>query len=192
MLICGVRRKVRSEHLHLEVPWRLSALQRATTIIVPGIYPIDRPVSEELIRVLQRAIARGARVASIYSGPFVLARTGALNGLRATTHSLAAQELARRHPEIDVNPDVLYVDNGKILTSAYAAAGLDLCLHIVRRDLGAEIAAPTARLVVMPLERAGGQARSLFTNPRLSTTTPRSVRCRFGSKRISAKISRCV
>ena len=79
--------------------------------------------------------------------------------LKATTHWLAAEELARRYPQIDVNPDVLYVDNGKILTSAGAAAGLDLCLHIVRRDFGAEFAARTARFAVMPLERAGGQAQ---------------------------------
>jgi transcriptional regulator GlxA family with amidase domain len=163
--ICGVRKKIRSEHVSLEVPWRLSTLQRATTIIVPGIFPIDGPVSQELIRALRRAISRGARVASICSGAFVLARTGALNGLRATTHWMAAPELARRYPEIEVDPDVLYVDNGKILTSAGAAAGLDLCLHMVRRDLGAEVAAHTARLVVMPLERAGGQAQFIVHEP---------------------------
>jgi transcriptional regulator GlxA family with amidase domain len=95
----------------------------------------------------------------------VLARTGALNGLEATTHWLAAEELARRYPEIDVNPNVLYVDNGRILTSAGAAAGLDLCLHLVRRDLGAQIAAHTARLAVMPLERVGGQAQFIVHEP---------------------------
>ena len=78
---------------------------------------------------------------------------------------MAAQELARQYPEIDVNPDVLYVDNGRILTSAGAAAGLDLCLHMIRRDLGAEIAEYTARLVVMPLERAGGQAQFIVHHP---------------------------
>ena len=78
---------------------------------------------------------------------------------------MAAQELARQYPEIDVNPDVLYVDNGRILTSAGAAAGLDLCLHMIRRDLGGEIAAYTARLVVMPLERAGGQAQFIVHHP---------------------------
>jgi transcriptional regulator GlxA family with amidase domain len=88
-----------------------------------------------------------------------------LNGLKATTHWLAAAELARRYPDIDVNPHVLYVDNGRILTSAGAAAGLDLCLHLVRRDLGAEIAAHTARMAVMPLERAGGQAQFIVHEP---------------------------
>ena len=163
--VCGVRRKIRSEHLSLDVPWGLSTLQRASTIVVPGIYPADRPIPEELIRALQRAVRRGARVASICSGAFVLARTGALRGLRATTHWMAAQELARQYPDIEVNPDVLYVDNGRILTSAGAAAGLDLCLHMIRCDLGAEIAALTARLVVMPLERAGGQAQFIVHQP---------------------------
>ena len=87
--VCDVRREIRSEQLSLEVPWRLSTLRRASTIIVSGIYPVDRLVPDELIRALQRAIARGARAASICSGAFVLARTGALNGLGATTHWMA-------------------------------------------------------------------------------------------------------
>jgi transcriptional regulator GlxA family with amidase domain len=157
--VCGLRKRITSEHLSLELRWTLATLQRAETIIVPGIDPIDRSVSEGLIRALRRATTRGVRVASICTGAFVLARTGVLNGLKATTHWLAAKELSRRYPEIDVNPDVLYVDNGRILTSAGAAAGLDLCLHLVRRDLGAQVAARTARLAVMPLERAGGQAQ---------------------------------
>jgi transcriptional regulator GlxA family with amidase domain len=157
--ICSLRQEVRSEHLTIESPWRLSPLKRASTVIVPGIDSIDRPIPEELLRALRAAVARGVRVASICSGAFVLARTGALNGLKATTHWLAAEELARRFPEIEVNPDVLYVDNGNILTSAGAAAGLDLCLHLVRRDFGAEVAAQSARTAVMPLERAGGQAQ---------------------------------
>src|SRR5215471_14474328 len=157
--VCSSRRKIRSEHLSLDVPWRLASVQRAGTVVVPGIDPIDRPVPQELIRALEGAIARRVRVASICSGAFLLARTGALNGLEATTHWRAAEELAHRYPEIKVNPDVLYVDNGRILTSAGAAAGLDLCLHLIRRDLGAEVAARSARLAVMPLERAGGQAQ---------------------------------
>jgi transcriptional regulator GlxA family with amidase domain len=104
-------------------------------------------------------------VASICSGAFVLAATGALDGLRATTHWRVAAELARRHPEIEVDAGVLYVDNGRVLTSAGAAAGLDLCLHLVRRDLGAEVAANVARDAVMPLERAGGQAQFIVHEP---------------------------
>jgi transcriptional regulator GlxA family with amidase domain len=157
--ICSHQPRVESEHVTLKVPWRLSALQRADTVIVPGIDNIDRPVPQELLRALRSALKRRARVASICTGAFILAQTGALDGLKATTHWLAAQELARRYPAIDVNPDVLYVDNGSVLTSAGAAAGLDLCLHLVRRDLGAEIAARAARTAVMPLERSGGQAQ---------------------------------
>ena len=146
---CSQQQQIESGHLTLQVPWRLSSLKRADTVIVPGIDNLDRPISEELLRALRAAVSRRARVA----------RTGALDGLKATTHWLAAQELARRHPAISVDPDVLYVDNGNVLTSAGAAAGFDLCLHLVRRDLGAEIAARAARAVVMPLERSGGQAQ---------------------------------
>jgi transcriptional regulator GlxA family with amidase domain len=157
--ICSIAARVESEHVGLEVPWRLSSLTRAHTIIVPGIDDLDRPIPEQLLRGIRGAFERGARVASICSGAFVLAATGLLDGLRATTHWASARELARRYPRIAVDADVLYVDNGRVLTSAGAAAGLDLCLHLVRRDLGAEIAAQTARSAVMPLERAGGQAQ---------------------------------
>jgi transcriptional regulator GlxA family with amidase domain len=157
--VCSLRQEVKSEYLTIKAPWRLSSVERAGTVVVPGIDSIDRPAPEKLLRVLRGAAARGARVASICSGAFILARTGALNGLKATTHWMVAQELARRYREIDVNPDVLYVDNGNLLTSAGAAAGFDLCLHMVRRDFGAEIAAQAARAAVMPLERAGGQAQ---------------------------------
>ena len=157
--ICSIAPEVRSEHVTLSVPWRLSSLSRADTVIVPGIADIDQSVPGDLLRAIRRAADRGARVASICSGAFVLAATGALDGLRATTHWRGAAELARRYPAIDVDADVLYVDNGHVLTSAGAAAGFDLCLHLVRRDLGAEVAAEVARAAVMPLERAGGQAQ---------------------------------
>jgi transcriptional regulator GlxA family with amidase domain len=157
--VCSAGSEVVSEHVALKVPWRLSSLGRAHTVIVPGIDDIDRPIPEGVLRAIRRAVDRGARVASICSGAFVLAASGALGGRRATTHWLVARELKRRHPDIDVDADVLYVDNGNILTSAGAAAGLDLCLHLVRRDLGAEAAAQVARAAVMPLERAGGQAQ---------------------------------
>ena len=157
--ICSAARRVRSEHVALEVPWRLASLARADTVIVPGIADLARPPPGDVLTAIRRAIDRGARVASICTGAFVLAATGALDGLRATTHWRAAAELARRHPRITVDPSVLYVDNGAVLTSAGAAAGLDLCLHLVRHDLGAAAAAEVARAAVMPLERAGGQAQ---------------------------------
>lgn len=169
--LCSEAPRVRSEHVTLEVPWRLSSLGRADTVIVPGLDDLDRPLPEALLRAIRRAVDRGARVASICTGAVVLAATGALDGLRATTHWLAAAELARRHPTIAVDAGVLYVDNGNVLTSAGAAAGLDLCLHMVRRDLGAEVAAHVARAAVMPLERAGGQAQFIVHPPPTSDGT---------------------
>jgi transcriptional regulator GlxA family with amidase domain len=163
--ICSNAPQVKSEHVTLRVPWRLASLSRADTVIVPGIADLDQSIPDDLLRAIHRAVDRGTRVASICSGAFVLAATGALDGLRATTHWLVAPELARRYPAIDVDADVLYVDNGNVLTSAGAAAGLDLCLHLVRRDLGAEAAAEVARAAVMPLERAGGQAQFIVHEP---------------------------
>jgi transcriptional regulator GlxA family with amidase domain len=163
--VCSTEPEVVSEHLTLKIPWRLSSLKQANTVIVPGIDDLDRPLPEKLIRALRAAVYRGVRVASICSGAFVLAQTGALDGLKASTHWLAATELARRFPLVDVDPDVLYVDNGNVLTSAGAAAGLDLCLHLVRRDFGAEVAIQAARAAVMPLERAGGQAQFIVHRP---------------------------
>jgi transcriptional regulator GlxA family with amidase domain len=163
--VCSAARKVRSQHVSLDVPWRLSSLARAHTIIVPGVHDLDARVGPELVTALRRAVDRRARVASICTGAFVLAASGALDGKRATTHWKAAAELARRHPRVTVDPDVLYVDNGRVLTSAGAAAGFDLCLHLVRRDFGADAAAATARAAVMPLERAGGQAQFIEHSP---------------------------
>src|SRR5215831_7901458 len=157
--VCSVGPEVTSQHVTLRVPWRLSSLRHADTVIVPGIADLDQPIPKALLNAIRSAADRGARVASICTGAFVLAATGVLDGLRATTHWLAAAELARRHPSVDVDANVLYVDNGRVLTSAGAAAGFDLCLHMVRRDLGADVAASVARLAVMPLERTGGQAQ---------------------------------
>ena len=163
--VCSESLDVESMHVALRVPWRLSTLAQADTVIVPGINDLNRPIPVSVLRAVRRAAERGARVASICTGAFVLAATGLLDGLRATTHWLAAADLARRHPSIDLDANVLYVDNGRVLTSAGAAAGFDLCIHIVRRDCGAEVAASVARLAVMPLERAGGQAQFIEHTP---------------------------
>jgi len=163
--VCSESPEVESMHVALRVPSRLSSLARADTVIVPGIENVDRPVPASVLRAIRRAAGRGARLASICSGAFVLAAAGVLDGLRATTHWRAAGDLARRYPNIDVDANVLYVDNGRVLTSAGAAAGFDLCIHLVRRDLGAEAAAAVARLAVMPLERAGGQAQFIKHEP---------------------------
>lgn len=157
--VCGVSRSIDAGITTLQTRHGLGWLAHADTVLIPGVSELDAPISPALIRALRAAHARGARLASVCSGAFVLAATGLLDGRRATTHWLAAEELARRYPAIDVDPNVLYVDNGRLLTSAGAAAGLDLCLHLVRRDFGAAVAADAARLSVMPLERAGGQAQ---------------------------------
>lgn len=158
VLICGATPTVRAGTFTLEPPHGLDALAEADTIVLPGCaHPALVP--EKVLDALRQAAARGARLASICSGAFVLAATGLLDGLRATTHWRAADTLAALHPAIEVDPGVLYVDNGQFLTSAGAAAGLDLCLHMIRRDHGSAVAADAARLSVMPLEREGGQAQ---------------------------------
>lgn len=163
--VCGPQREVDAGGYDVRVRHGLSALAKAHTIMIPGIVELDMPLPEALLSGLRRAYARGARIASICTGAFVLAASGLLDGLRATTHWLAADELARRFPRVQVDPNVLYVDNGQILTAAGAAAGLDLCLHMVRRDFGAKVAAHAARLAVMPLERQGGQAQFIVHEP---------------------------
>src|SRR5437868_4416565 len=135
--VCGAAREVDAGGFVIRTRWGLKAIARADTVVLPGVADLALPVPAAVVRAVRAAAAKGARVASICSGAFVLAATGLLDGRRATTHWLAAAELARRHPRITVDPDVLYVDGGAVLTSAGAAAGLDLCLHMVRRDYGA-------------------------------------------------------
>jgi len=163
--VCGVTSDVDAGVYHIRAPYGLAELARADTVILPGIEDVAAPVPESLVRAVRKAAARGARVASICSGAFLLAATGLLNGRRATTHWLATAELARRYPEIQVDPDVLYVDQGRLLTSAGAAAAFDLCLHMVRLDYGSAVAAAAARASVMPLERAGGQSQFIVHAP---------------------------
>lgn len=143
------------------VPRGLDALADADTIVVPGYAPAGRPIPVEVHEALRRAASRGARIASICYGAFALAEAGLLDGLRATTHWDAADKLAQRHPQITVEPNVLFVDEGSVLTSAGAAAGLDLCLHIVRCDLGVSAANEIARGLVTAPYRTGGQAQYL-------------------------------
>lgn len=157
--VCGATTEVASETFTLRVPWGLEALADADTIIVPGCSEDAPPPGPEVLDALRAAAASGTRIASICSGAFILAATGLLDGLPATTHWVAADRFAERFPLVEVRPDVLYVDNGRLLTSAGAAAGLDLCLYMIRRDLGSAVAADAARLAVVPLEREGGQAQ---------------------------------
>jgi transcriptional regulator GlxA family with amidase domain len=120
---------------------------------------VDEAPPENLLNALRRAHDRGARIISICSGVFVLAAAGLLDGKRATTHWRYAEKLSARYPSIQVEPNVLYVDEGDILTSAGSAAGIDLCLHVVRRDFGADVANQVARRLVVPPHREGGQTQ---------------------------------
>ncbi|WP_394834860.1 helix-turn-helix domain-containing protein [Pendulispora rubella] len=163
--VCAATKDVRTGAFDLRARWGLRAVNTADTIFVPGVADPRHATPPAILRTLQRAARRGARVASICSGAFILAEAGLLDGLRATTHWLGAPELARRYPKIAVDPNVLFVDNGRILTSAGAAAGLDLCLHMVRCDHGSAVAADAARMAVMPLERTGGQAQFIAHEP---------------------------
>ncbi|WP_420031688.1 GlxA family transcriptional regulator [Streptomyces sp. cg28] len=174
--VCGETPEVDAGAFRIRAPWGLDGLRGADTVIVPGTAEPLAPLAPAVRDALRAAAADGTRIASICSGTFPLAATGLLDGLRATTHWIGADALAAGYPRIEVDPDVLYVDNGQILTSAGAAAGLDLCLHMIRRDYGSAVAADAARLSVMPLEREGGQAQFIVharpPAPRGSTFEP--------------------
>lgn len=145
--------------LTVRAPAGLEALRRAGTIVIPGWPDIDSRPPETLLKALRAACARGARLVSICSGAFLLAAAGLLDGRRATTHWRYVERLRARYPRIEIEPDVLYVDDGNILTSAGSAAGIDLGLHIVRLDYGAEIANLVARRLVVSPQRDGGQSQ---------------------------------
>ena len=145
--------------IRVEARRGLRGFQQAGTIVIPGWRNADEAPPKALVKALRAAHADGARLVSICSGVFVLAATGLLDGKRVTTHWRYVDRLTSRFPNVRVEPDVLYVDEGSILTSAGSAAGIDLCLHIVRRDYGAEIANQVARRLVMPPHRDGGQTQ---------------------------------
>ena len=157
--VCGEAPEVRASAFNIRAPWTLDDLAQADTVIVPGIENPMLPVPDEIVSALTKAWSRGARITSICTGAFVLAAAGLLDGRRATTHWLAADLLAQRYPDVRVDRNVLFVDEGRIVTSAGAAAGLDMCLHLLRRDHGQAVAAQAARLAVAPLDREGGQAQ---------------------------------
>jgi transcriptional regulator GlxA family with amidase domain len=140
-------------------PHGLEAVRQADTVIVPGFEHTERPVPPAVADALRAADRRGARMVSICTGAFALAAAGLLDGRRATTHWRHTGELRARHPEIDLDPGVLYVDEGRILTSAGVAAGIDLCLHLVARDHGTAAANAIARRMVVAPQRGGGQAQ---------------------------------
>jgi transcriptional regulator GlxA family with amidase domain len=159
IFVCAPTSVIDTGMFSLHAQWSLEKLRKADTIILPGIADIRRPIFEDVLSELRRCAADGIRIASICSGAFILAATGLLDGLNATTHWAAANDLAQCYPTIAVDPDVLFIDNGQFLTSAGAAAGLDLCLYMIRQDYGGAIASAVAKAAVMPLEREGGQAQ---------------------------------
>ena len=144
--------------LLIDTPYGLDDIRTADTVIVPAAVT-EHEQHHELLAALRDAHANGARIASICTGAFMLAAAGLLDGKRATTHWAHADELAARYPAIDVDPNVLYVQDGRLLTSAGTAAGIDLCLHLVRQDFGVDIANAVARRMVVPPHRDGGQAQ---------------------------------
>jgi AraC family transcriptional regulator, transcriptional activator FtrA len=143
----------------IDTPHRLDALGYADTIVIPGWSDPDVLPSPEFVAALCAAYERGARLVSICIGAFVLAEAGLLDDRRATTHWAYVDRFRERYPRVRVDPKVLYIDDGQVLTSAGTAAGMDLCLHIVRLDHGAQVANGVARMVVMPPHREGGQAQ---------------------------------
>ena len=159
VLACGSEPMVDAGPLRLTVDHRLDALAGADTVIVPGRYDPTAPVPTEALDALRAAAAAGTRIASICVGAFTLAAAGLLDHRRATTHWAAAEQLRAAFPAVELDPEVLYVDTGQFITSAGATAGVDMCLHLVRRDYGAAIAADASRQAVAPLHRDGGQAQ---------------------------------
>jgi transcriptional regulator GlxA family with amidase domain len=136
----------------------LEAVRRAATVVVPG-YRVDDPPPNQALDALRDVAARGGRVISICTGAFALAHAGLLDGRRATTHWMLTAQLAEMFPAVTVDPDALYVDEGSVLTSAGLSAGIDLCLHVIRRDHGQAVGAALARTMVASPYRDGGQAQ---------------------------------
>ncbi|MFV8264660.1 GlxA family transcriptional regulator [Mycolicibacterium peregrinum] len=158
--VCGTSDRVSTASgLALAVGHGLDAVVEADTVIVPGYQPVDRPVPAPVLDALVASVARGARVASICTGAFALAAAGVLDGQRATTHWQHLGELQALFPSVQIDRDVLYVDNGNVLTSAGMCCGIDMCLYMVMRDLGAATANRVARALVAPPHRDGGQAQ---------------------------------
>src|SRR5664279_361717 len=146
----------------------LEALRRADTVVVPGYFAILAPPAGPALEALRAAAARGARTLSVCTGAFALAHAGLLDGRRATTHWAWAGELAARFPRVAVDPEALFVDEEEVMTSAGLSAGIDLSLHVVRKDCGAAAGERVARHMVAPPHREGGQAQFFKATPAAS------------------------
>ncbi|MEZ0353011.1 GlxA family transcriptional regulator [Mycobacterium sp. pR1184] len=168
--VCGCEPVVAAGPIRIATDFGLDELANADTIVVPGRNDAAAAVRGDVIEALKSAYHKGIRIASICSGTFTVAAAGILDGKRATTHWLAAELFSATYPTVRLDADALYVDEGQVLTSAGASAGLDLCLHMVARDYGSAAAADAARLAVTPLHRSGGQAQFIIRNRRMSNT----------------------
>ncbi|OBF96486.1 AraC family transcriptional regulator [Mycobacterium sp. 852014-52450_SCH5900713] len=157
--VCGADPVVPAGPVRIATDCGLAELANADTIVVPGRNDVTVPVREDVIAALKSAYGKGIRIASICSGTFTVAAAGILAGKRATTHWSAADLFSAVHPDVRLDAAALYVDEGQVLTSAGASAGLDLCLYMVARDYGSAAAADAARLAVTPLHRTGDQAQ---------------------------------
>lgn len=172
--LCGLRPgQVKTKlGFGVDVEHGLERLAEADLIGIPAM-PSDRTYPEDALEALRQAVARGARVISVCSGAFVLGEAGLLDGRRCTTHWMYSDDLATRFPKATVDRDVLYVDEDPIITSAGTAAGLDACLHLWRKEFGAEMAAAVARRMVVPPHRDGGQAQ--FVEAPIRATPARTL-----------------
>ncbi|WP_020673660.1 GlxA family transcriptional regulator [Amycolatopsis nigrescens] len=160
----------------LEVPWGMEALSGADIVVVPGHSPASIPAPAAVLDGLVGAAEAGSQIVSICTGAFILAASGLLDGSRATTHWRCADELAARFPAVEVEPNVLFVDNGQVLTCAGMASGVDLCLHLIQRQYGAAVAAETARRNLRPPHRPGSQTQYAESVPyRLSGHTLQEI-----------------
>ncbi len=162
LVVCGPG-PVRVGRFQMTPDAGLDRLAYADTVIIPAVEDVDADLPADLVDAVRAAHAAGARLVSLCTGAFVLAAAGVLDGLHTTTHWAHTDVLAARYPQVKVDPDVLYVDNGNVLSSAGKAAAIDLCLHLIRRDHGSTVANAVARRLVVPPHRAGGQAQFVTT-----------------------------
>ncbi|MFS0897615.1 GlxA family transcriptional regulator [Mycolicibacterium litorale] len=162
--VCATAGQVDAGPLRIATDHGIDALADADTIVVPGLNDLASTAPAMVLDALRTAYRAGTRIASICTGAFTVAAAGLLDGRRATTHWLAADAFRAAFPAVHLDTEVLYVDEGQVLTSAGASAGLDLCLHMVARDHGSSVAADSARMAVAPLHRSGGQAQFILRN----------------------------
>lgn len=171
--------------LHIEND--LSAAADCDLVAVPAAS--IAPVDERYLEVIRQAEARGAWLLSVCSGAFALAQAGVLDGRRSTTHWMYAERLQREHPATTVDPDVLYVDDRRVITGAGTAAGIDACLHLVRQELGAAATAAIARRMIVPPHRDGGQSQYISPVDIATRSDDLAVICEWMLDHLDAELS---